>query len=706
MCGTGRLLRGLLLFCASLPGLARTENLDDGCGHFVQGPESGVLASKHYPGTYPNNSWCEKKIRVPGAGGVTLRFGDLDIEGRDCESSYVKVLTASYGSGRVYGTYCGRLQSSPRLLKTLHVDSGEITVRFRSGAHISGRGFLLAYAAGDRKDLLTCLDKGNHFSDGKYRKYCPAGCRDVPGEVSGDISHGYRHTSVLCKAAVHAGIFRDETGGPITVENKRRWNTYPAVRANGVQSEFGSLSDQLVAFVTNDCRKPLHPVGRTASSWQRGGEAGRSSDWSPNGTDPAEAAPVLWAADHSGNVSRQWLELDLGETRQITGISTAGFPSSNSYVKKYRVERGAQNGSSEFTIFEGNVDSQHQTHNTFNPPMVTRFLRIVPLEWKRNIAMKVELLGCAHVARSLSPVLPNRANASSHITMETLPTKPKPSGGNEEPLIISHTDIVHLVIIVVPTVLTVLLLLLGICICSVLKKKKVKENSYGSSEAQQTGCWKQIKQPFGRHQSTEFTISYSSEKEPIQKLDLVTSNMAEYQQPLIGTGTVTRKGSTFKPIDADGKDDPSAPSSHYDFLHTANQYALPLTNQEPEYATPIVERHTFRKEGFLPDPSYSVPGVVLSKNPSFKAAATQSGGYQTPQVKSDRPKHPEGIYDSPKIHRPAAQNGAGSEYQRPQGKSPAPESYSTPRDCLKLRPAASQRPDQEGSSDGSLQSTT
>lgn len=41
-----------------------------------------------------------------------------------------------------------------------------------------------------------------------------------------------------------------------------------------------------------------------------------------------------------------------------------------------------------------------------------------------------------------------------------------------------------------------------------------------------TGCWRQIKQPFARHQSTEFTIKYSSEKDPIQKLDLVTSAMA------------------------------------------------------------------------------------------------------------------------------------------------------------------------------------
>lgn len=41
-----------------------------------------------------------------------------------------------------------------------------------------------------------------------------------------------------------------------------------------------------------------------------------------------------------------------------------------------------------------------------------------------------------------------------------------------------------------------------------------------------SGCWKQIKYPFARHQSTEFTISYDNEKEMTQKLDLITSDMA------------------------------------------------------------------------------------------------------------------------------------------------------------------------------------
>lgn len=70
---------------------------DDGCGHYVLGQESGVLSSKNYPGTYPNNSWCEWRIRVPIGHTIVLKFGDLNMETKDCESDYLKVLKG-YGA--------------------------------------------------------------------------------------------------------------------------------------------------------------------------------------------------------------------------------------------------------------------------------------------------------------------------------------------------------------------------------------------------------------------------------------------------------------------------------------------------------------------------------------------------------------------------------------------------------------------------------
>lgn len=44
-------------------------------------------------------------------------------------------------------------------------------------------------------------------------------------------------TSVLCKAAVHAGVISDELGGVISVEERSGQSHYPAVRANQIQSK-------------------------------------------------------------------------------------------------------------------------------------------------------------------------------------------------------------------------------------------------------------------------------------------------------------------------------------------------------------------------------------------------------------------------------------------------------------------------------------
>uniref|UniRef100_A0A8C2DSE4 Discoidin, CUB and LCCL domain containing 1 n=1 Tax=Cyprinus carpio TaxID=7962 RepID=A0A8C2DSE4_CYPCA len=251
------LLHGLILLYSIHP-LVLAEKPDDGCGHYVIGQESGVLSSKNYPGTYPNNSLCEWRIHVPIGHTIVLKFGDLDMEKKDCESDYLKVLKGSYGAENVYWEYCGGLM--PKRTPN-HTDSSELTVRFRSSQHISGRGFLLSYSTENHKELLTCLDKGSHFPAAKYRKYCPAGCAAVTGDVSGDISLGYRHTSVLCKSAVHAGVIMDQFGGQITVEERRGLSHYPAVRANGIQSK-----DTLL----------FSPAQLYPSSPVRGGDAGCS----------------------------------------------------------------------------------------------------------------------------------------------------------------------------------------------------------------------------------------------------------------------------------------------------------------------------------------------------------------------------------------------------------------------------------------------
>ncbi|XP_021564632.1 discoidin, CUB and LCCL domain-containing protein 1 [Carlito syrichta] len=326
------------------------------------------MTSKNYPGTYPNHTVCEKTITVPKGKTLILRLGDLDIESQTCTSDYLLFTSSS----DQYGPYCGNMIVPKEIL----LNTSEVTVRFESGSHISGRGFLLTYASSDHPDLITCLERATHYLKTEYSKFCPAGCRDIAGDISGNMVDGYRDTSLLCKAAIHAGVIADELGGQISVLQRKGISRYKGILANGVLSRDGSLSDKRFLFTSN-------------------------------------------------------------------GI---------------------------------------------------------------NITM-----------------------------------------------------------VAIPLVLLIALLLAGIGIFAAFRKRKKKGYPYGSAEAQKTDCWKQIKYPFARHQSAEFTISYDNEKEMTQKLDLITSHMAEYQQPLgIGAGTVARKGSTFRPADCDADEPGQSAGGHYD----------------------------------------------------------------------------------------------------------------------------------------------
>ncbi|KAJ7341874.1 hypothetical protein JRQ81_007512 [Phrynocephalus forsythii] len=605
----------LLLLPALLPR-SSSEKLGDGCGPMTFYQDSGTLASKNYPGTYPNHTICEKKIKVPQGKRLILKIGDLDIESQRCESNYLSI----HSSATVHGPYCGNVPVPDEII----LDSNEATIHFESRSHVSGRGFLLSFASSDHPDLITCLERASHYVEKEYSRYCPAGCRDIAGDISGNIVEGYRDTSLLCKSAIHAGIIADELGGRINVVQLKGIRRYQGILANDVLSQDGSLSDKRFVFNSNGCNKSLNLEGGDASNsqitassfWDETNEIGELVQWSPQNAWLKVQGPS-WAANQSNH--RQWLEIDLGERTRITGIRTTGSTmlNFNFYVKTFIVNYKNNNSkwrtykgivSNEEKVFRANSNHGDIVRNNFIPPIVARYVKIIPQSWHRRIALKVELLGCRIVQVNSSLIHPlwQRPSQSTGVSIkkeDRTITESIPSEENNLGL--------KLTTIIVPVLLVLLLFLItGICIFGAVRRRGKNVVAYGSCGTGKPGLWKQIKEPFVRHQSTEFTISYNNEKETPQKLDLVTREMADYQQPLmIGTGTVTRKGSTFRPVDAeDEKKESSEMGNHYHYPQRAN-YALPLANLEPEYATPIVERHAGRENTFSSENCYNIPNV-------------------------------------------------------------------------------------------------
>uniref|UniRef100_A0A8B9SSC2 Coagulation factor V n=1 Tax=Anas platyrhynchos TaxID=8839 RepID=A0A8B9SSC2_ANAPL len=110
-----------------------------------------------------------------------------------------------------------------------------------------------------------------------------------------------------------------------------------------------------------------------------------------------------WRAKSNNN--QQWLQIDLLSIKKITAVATQGVKSmsSENFVKTYVIlysNEGSEwksytDGSSSVAkVFSGNENSDGHVKHFFNPPILSRFIRIVPKTWYHGIALRVELFGC------------------------------------------------------------------------------------------------------------------------------------------------------------------------------------------------------------------------------------------------------------------------------------------------------------------------
>ncbi|NXL64661.1 DCBD1 protein, partial [Chordeiles acutipennis] len=354
-------------------------------------PHSGTLSSKNYPGTYPNHTTCRWRLRAPPGTSLLLTFGDVDLEPSErCAHSSLLLLLADPQAGTAYaGPYCRNAGPATPLLVT---NSSTVTVLFNSTSHRSGRGLLLSYATSQHPGRGVQRPPGLCLALTPltvcFSVYCPAGCKDIDGDIWGNPSQGYRDTSVLCKAAIHAGVIADELGGQVTLSREKGITLYESAFANGLHSKRWVKRAGAPGLPT--CHLPLPACGdvlevaafNASSCWHEVDALGQARAW------VAERAALgttghSWAAEPGSDTA--WLELDLGTRRNVTGIITKGsserydyyvtsyWVSSSRDGKNWRPYRGS--GGQEDKVFEGNIDSQGEVSNAFIPPIVARYIR-------------------------------------------------------------------------------------------------------------------------------------------------------------------------------------------------------------------------------------------------------------------------------------------------------------------------------------------
>uniref|UniRef100_A0A3B3ZTN9 F5/8 type C domain-containing protein n=1 Tax=Periophthalmus magnuspinnatus TaxID=409849 RepID=A0A3B3ZTN9_9GOBI len=167
-----------------------------------------------------------------------------------------------------------------------------------------------------------------------------------------------------------------------------------------------ALRMELLGCDVNSCSLPLglqarliHDDNITASSvysklfrsWSpflaRLNQEGSVNAWRPKNNNPHE-----------------WLQVDLGKVRRIAGVVTQG---ARSLLKQMMVTEFSvsvsQDGyswssvledSHRDKIFTGNTDSETEALTVFDYPLIGRFIRIHPLGWINDIALRLEVLGC------------------------------------------------------------------------------------------------------------------------------------------------------------------------------------------------------------------------------------------------------------------------------------------------------------------------
>ncbi|XP_056155801.1 cubilin [Lampris incognitus] len=109
----------------------------NGCGMELTGP-SGSFNSPGYPGRYPENRECVWHITTAAGSSITINIHEFDVEyHQDCNYDVLEV----YGGPDLFAPRLAQLCTTTSKPMQVSSTGNMVTVRFKSDAYVSGRGF-------------------------------------------------------------------------------------------------------------------------------------------------------------------------------------------------------------------------------------------------------------------------------------------------------------------------------------------------------------------------------------------------------------------------------------------------------------------------------------------------------------------------------------------------------------------------------------
>ncbi|XP_071958874.1 uncharacterized protein [Antedon mediterranea] len=102
------------------------------------------------------------------------------------------------------------------------------------------------------------------------------------------------------------------------------------------------------------------------------------------------------------NNANQWIQVDFGVLKQISGVITQGRSDRNKYVKTYGVLYSVDgtnfvditDDNDAVIIFNGNSDQHTEVTNMLPSAVNAQYVRINPLTWISHVCLRFEILGC------------------------------------------------------------------------------------------------------------------------------------------------------------------------------------------------------------------------------------------------------------------------------------------------------------------------
>uniref|UniRef100_A0A4W3IEF9 Neuropilin 2a n=1 Tax=Callorhinchus milii TaxID=7868 RepID=A0A4W3IEF9_CALMI len=403
---------------------------EEPCGEHLNAKEAGYITSPGYPQDYSPHQRCEWVIYAPEPNQrILLNFNPhFELEKYDCRYDFIEIRDGERTSADLLGKHCGNIAPSSI------ISSGPMLyIKFVSDYAHQGAGFSLRYEifrTGSEDCSMNFTgsfgtikspgfpDKYPHNLDCTYiimapprsevtlkiltfdleydpLQIGPTDCRYDRLEVWDGLPQVGPLIGRYCGVTI-LPVIRSGTGILSLI-----FHTDMAVAKDGFSAQYNIAQKE--ATESYQCNAPLGMESREISNMQ----ITASSSYTLGNWEPHQARlnyPTNGWTPNDDN-SREWIQVDLGFLKTLTGIATQGAVSVDTakiyYIKTYRLEVST-NGEDWMTyrqgknhkIFSANSDGNEVVLNTLTPPVLGRFVRIKPQEWYNGISLRFEVYGC------------------------------------------------------------------------------------------------------------------------------------------------------------------------------------------------------------------------------------------------------------------------------------------------------------------------